>query len=453
MASKIVLFVSILQTGRAEKKYSAPNGKKYTGLQTNEAPVQYLLEAHPEISEIICVVTKEAQQAAERRENAWEQFQKTIIACWNKQPKKINWETEETEEGFERDILPKLLEQIETNDTIYLETSGGKRDNVMYLTLLSRVLTYKGVTIGQAVYSDFQKDQIKDITDQYKLFDLIDGMQNMASFGNVGKLREYFGNSAEDKLIENLLSAMENMFENITLCRTSNIDSSVEKFNEALKEAEKCENPLMRQLLPAFRKKFGKDKKLTIPRLIRWCVDSDMVQQALTVYTERIPAYIMTVIDNDTKGVDRSKPLQVTKEEFNRVKPNKDNNDENKKNREYRDDYLVVFMDGFLMLSKDDEEYKDIRIRTLKNLKYYMTGSSYTTAYNVNQLHQIALDYLFLKDVRNMTNHANIESKATEDRLNYYEKNGYPDINNMSMKKLKEFIEEAVEHLKNRKKK
>ena len=160
------------------------------------------------------------------------------------------------------DILPKILEKIEAKDTIYLETSGGKRDNVMYLTLLSRALTYQGVTIGQAVYSDFEKKQIKDITDQYRLFDLIGGMQDMASFGNVGKLREYLGNPAEDILIENLLSAMEVLFENITLCRTKNIDASMESFNKALKEAENCENPLMRQLEWYHLSRVGKLTKL-----------------------------------------------------------------------------------------------------------------------------------------------------------------------------------------------
>ena len=438
MANKIILFVSILRADSKEQSYSAPNGKTYTGLQTNEAPVQYLLETHPDISEIICVVTKEAEKEAYNEAgnklilaNAWEQFRKTIIKSSGKEPTKINWYSERS---FEMDILPKILEKIEANDTIYLETSGGKRDNVMYLTLLSRALTYQGVTIGQAVYSDFEKKQIKDITDQYRLFDLIGGMQDMASFGNVGKLREYLGNPAEDILIENLLSAMEVLFENITLCRTKNIDASMESFNKALKEAENCENPLMRQLLPAFQKKFGKDKKLTIPRLIQWCVGSDMVQQALTVYTERIPAYVMN----------KSKMLRVTPEELDRVS-------EKATDAAYRDPCTIAFTDGFLKLADRKkiwrEEDDDTYITTLRNLQDCMKDSPYTTAYSIQQLHQIALDYLFLKDVRNMTNHANAEVIAKDCHLKYYAENKYPDMNHINMKQLKQFIQDAIGHL------
>lgn len=440
MAEKVILFVSILRAGSKEQSYSAPNDKTYTGLQTNEAPVQYLLEDHPDISEIICIVTTEAKEEVYNKDedklvraNAWKQFQKTVGTSFSKKLTKIDWESGQS---FEMDILPKILEKIDANDVIYLETSGGKRDNVMYLTLLSRALTYQGVTIGQAVYSDFEKKEIKDITDQYRLFDLIGGMQDMASFGNVAKLREYLGNPAQDILIENLLSVMEELFENITLCRTKNIDVSMETFNKALKEAVNCEDPLMRQLLPAFQKKFGKDKKLTIRRLIQWCVDSNMVQQALTVYTEHIPAYIM----------EKTKMLRVTKKELDRVLGKVTD-------AAYRDSYTIAFTDGFLKLADakkiQHEEDDDTYITTLKNLQTCMEGDNapYKTAYNIKQLHQIALDYLFVKDIRNMTNHANAEVVAKDCHLKYYKENKYPDMNKMSMQELKQFIQDALEHL------
>lgn len=348
MAKKIILFVSMLGASSKELPYAAPNGKAYRGLQTNEAPVQYLLETHRDISEIICIVTEEARTEGYdetgnnlKRKNAWEHFQKTIV---DTKLTKIDWEARQS---FEANILPQILEKIGTNDTIYLETSGGKRNDVMHLILLSRVLTYQGVTIGQTVYSDYQEQEIKDITDQYRLFDLIGGMQDMASFGNVAKLREYLGKSAKDEKIENLLSAMEKLFENITLCRTQNIDASMVTFNEALEKAADCDNPLMRQLLPAFQKKFGKDKKLTVPKLIQWCLDSDMVQQALTVYTERIPAYIMK----------EREILKVTEEELDQRG--------NSKKTAYRDPYTLAFTNGFLNLAKsknippagDDDTY------------------------------------------------------------------------------------------------
>lgn len=435
MAEKIILFVSILPESSGEQFYSAPNGKRYCGRQTNEAPVKYLLDVHPEISDILCIATEEAQTECKnvknlgaKRDNAWKYF----CAKIEKTPEKIDWKSGQS---FESEIMPQILEKLEADDRIYLETSGGKRDNVMYLTLLSRALTYQGITIGQAVYSDFGECQIKDITNQYRLFDLIAGMQDMASFGNVGKLREYLNDTEKDDLIADLLNAMENLFEDITLCRTAKIDVSMNAFNQALQSAANCTNPLIRQLLPAFRKKFGEDKKLTTPRLIQWCLDSDMVQQALTVYTERIPAYI----------IDTAKILEVSEKEFDRIIS------DNQAETEYLDPYTIVLTEGFLKLANKKKIWRqnndDAFITTLRNFKICMKDSPYKTSYRMKQLHQILLDYIFLKDIRNMINHANAESTAYECHLEYYKENKYPNMNGMNMAELKQFIREAIGHL------
>lgn len=428
MAEKIILFVSILPESSGEQSYSAPNGKQYCGRQTNEAPVKYLLDVHPEISDILCIATEEAQTECKNvknpkanRDNAWKYF----CAKIEKTPEKIDWKSGQS---FESEIMPQILEKLEADDRIYLETSGGKRDNVMYLTLLSRALTYQGITIGQAVYSDFGECQIKDITNQYRLFDLIAGMQDMASFGNVGKLREYLNDTEKDDLIAELLNAMENLFENITLCRTAKIDDSMNAFNQALQNAANCKNPLIRQLLPAFRKKFGKDKQLTTPRLIQWCLDSDMVQQALTVYTERIPAYI----------IDTAKILNIPKEELESVPKNN--------RKRYHDSCAVFFESKILQWEKGKPGGEDNYIVTLKSLKAGKRWE-YKTSYQTTQLHQILLDYIFLKDIRNMTNHANAESTAHKCHLKYYKENKYPDMNRMNMAELKQFIREAIGHL------
>lgn len=64
---------------------------------------------------------------------------------------------------------------------------------------------------------------------------------------------------------------MENLYETITLCKAKRIDACMQTFDAALTDAETCGDMMMRQLLPAFRKKFG--KKLTTPGLIKWCIE------------------------------------------------------------------------------------------------------------------------------------------------------------------------------------
>src|SRR5699024_6163510 len=94
----------------------------------------------------------------------------------------------------------------------------------------------------------------------------------------------------------------EELWGTIAICRTEQLPERMEAFNAAMDGAEKHADLLMRALLPAFRQKYG--KKMTIPGIIKWCVESDMLQQALTIYKERIPGYILHERDKDILSVD-----------------------------------------------------------------------------------------------------------------------------------------------------
>ena len=72
MAKKIILFLSELRGAQQEETYDCPDGGQATGRQTNEAPVQYLLRVHPDVREILCVVTPRAE------ESAWEPFRQAV---------------------------------------------------------------------------------------------------------------------------------------------------------------------------------------------------------------------------------------------------------------------------------------------------------------------------------------------------------------------------------------
>ena len=72
MAQKIILFLSELREHAQEVEYHCPDGSGVTGIQTNEAPVKYLLHRHPKISEILCIVTPTAEQSA------WMLFQTSV---------------------------------------------------------------------------------------------------------------------------------------------------------------------------------------------------------------------------------------------------------------------------------------------------------------------------------------------------------------------------------------
>ena len=409
MAKKIILYLSAYNPNNTSPAaYECPVGGSVEGVQTNDAPVKYLLREHPDISEILCLVTTEAE------EKAWGRFQKVV--------REANPEVRchpifiPDGKDFAQDILPEVISKTQEDDEIFLETTGGFRDAVMYLLLISRALSYAGVKISGAVYSNFNDRKITDAMPIISLFDLIGGMQEAASFGNVHTLREYYKKHAKNEHIEALLSAMEGLWGTIALCRTEQLPERMEAFNAAMDGAEKHADPLMRALLPAFRQKYG--KKMTIPGVIKWCVESDMLQQALTIYKERIPGYILHERDKDILSVDLA-------------------------------DYAVPVLEY-----QEKEEVCFTRFRWLwlkpnKSVQELDELSKFQVHCTNDQMRAILNDYRYIQILRNLANHASgKESEELKRDKKFLYTHNYKVAAQTTAKDVRTAIRNALENLR-----
>ena len=436
MAKKVVLFLSDPKSGDP-RTYQCPDGNPVQGVQTNEAPVKYLLRAHTGIKTILCVVTPLAQATLPILREAVKAQAPAVIV------KEIPFENGA---DFAAGPLARIMEEVQKGDEILLELTGGPRDAIMQLLLTSRALSYSGIPTAGAVYANLGAKEIVDCSQLIRFFDLVGGMQELTSFGRVTALRAYYQDRTEPEITA-LLDAMERLNESITLCRTGKIDQHIAAFNAAMESAQSCSDPLMRALLPAFRAKFG--RKLNVPSLIRWCLGSDMIQQALTIYKERIAAYIL----NTRSGtlVEPVPRARLTERE-------------------------AKSLDLFLDAKKDYETEEEIRFRmllNLGNLKRYQFYDETTGVWQVDpavltleyldelaprsyhfqihcaipKLRAILMDYQYIRILRNMTNHANDESTSGE-LLEYLVKQGYPQPEEAGVQEVKQVLNQALDHLK-----
>lgn len=103
------------------------------------------------------------------------------------------------------------------------------------------------------------------------------------------------------------------------------IDEIMKDLNKKIIEAEKIkdkinnkENRLMNymffNLIKEIKKKFylEDDKEITYINLIRWCLDNDLIQQALTLYVEKMPEYYATHDFYDINERSLKKTLQIS---------------------------------------------------------------------------------------------------------------------------------------------
>lgn len=140
MARKIILFLSEYKGNAQEKSYRCPVGKDIAGTQTNEAPVKYLLRQYGNVEEILCIVTSKA------KETAWLPFQDMIART--AQDVALTEIPYEEGDDFTDGPLTGIMEKVQAEDEVLLETTGGFRNAVMDLLLLSRILSYKKSTLG-----------------------------------------------------------------------------------------------------------------------------------------------------------------------------------------------------------------------------------------------------------------------------------------------------------------
>ena len=532
MATKIILFVSSLPRTLERAAYLCPDGSTVGGAQTNEAPVRYLLSRYPEVSEILCIVTPEAESAYEYLVHTLNGDHPELIL------RRIPYQEGE---DFNGAPLAAILGQVQSGDEILLETTGGFRNAVMYLLLLSRVLSYVGVRTVYAVYSNFPQKRIEDVSHLIGLFDLVGGMQELSSFGSARTLRTYYGQTPADPAISGLLTALEQLSESITLCRTRQLDGRMKAFNQALEAARNCADPLMRELIPAFRGKFG--KKLNTVSLIKWCVESDMLQQALTVYTERIPTLIMTrgdllrwdeniaspvsameyedpdavqflkgflmlsgghpMAEPETDWVSALRDyvpthldhiLRMAQGEAVDIPPGLEQAVENlvlilqlayPEGGNYREDWpehlpaekkflaklsefknkssrpegmlrsVGVYNREYLaLLLEQDADVGPMKadyVSTLQHLEQLLHGSGYEILCPMEQIQTVARDYLYIKTLRNLANHANDTGTSGQRRLmSYLKPYGYYPLETITLEQMRQSILDGLDHLRTR---
>lgn len=337
--NKLIFFLSKYKFDPKEchykSKYDGGNNEIY-GKQTPDAPTKYFLnyltEKGKKIDDILCITSKDTNERKKNRnkpdkeyESAFENYQRVLNEFCEKKkievPKLIklnfdyNFEKGESidEDDRYRNLFKSIVDEISENDTVYIDYTSGIRDTSLLIILMIRYLEYTGIKCGGMIYSYFdnddkEKNKIIDIKSTYDLFELLNGVNEFTSFGKSKTLSNYYNNIWKDKEeykeISELIETMNDFSDMMSLCMVEDIDEIMKKLNQKIIEAEKIknkinsnENQLMNymffNLIKEIKKKFYLEdgERITYINLIKWCLDNDLTQQALTLYVEKMPEY------------------------------------------------------------------------------------------------------------------------------------------------------------------
>lgn len=196
-----------------------------------------------------------------------------------------------------KDIM-KIMEDINKDDKIYLDITGGFRDAVYAIALINRFAEFNGGQVKKVIYAMMEGNigVIKDFTPTFRIMNLINSMSEFSSFGSTKHLEEYFTDSKNKSLTE-LIDNMRRFTDSITLGKTDNLEENLVNLQKSIEifknsKTDMDSEQIMLYMTDLIQNKFFKEQTISYLSIIEWCLENNLVQQALTLYTEKIPRYL-----------------------------------------------------------------------------------------------------------------------------------------------------------------
>ena len=195
------------------------------------------------------------------------------------------------------DILNKICKEIGNDDKVYIDAAGGQRTIANVIQLLAKILKYKGIVSPLTLYANFQNDSkfITDTKNFEKMTNLADAFNEFMTSGKSRLLKDLM-NENEERIYAELTDKMCEFSDKINLGQVDDLESTLKHLKKTLENCNQ-DNPdnieavVISQFIPTIEEKFFGDSGAEIDyyKLTKWCLDNDLIQQALTLFVEKIP--------------------------------------------------------------------------------------------------------------------------------------------------------------------
>ena len=315
------IFITSISRLAAVSREIEYNGARVKAAQTSEACCKYLMSRgmHPRI--IIALCTKDAIETTYQNDGtaltvrSYDHFKQAItdycrengIAAPEFRPVRLLRRYERSNHfGAAVNQVYQIIreEAMPQNTKILIDTAGGMRNISIMMQSMTRVLRYYGYQTA-AYYTNYGEKRIFcDHTDRQLA--IMEAIAEFAQHGTVRRLRECFRNNRIQEIID-LLDAMQAFSDSIQLCRTQDLPLLINERIFPLLNRIDClrdkavsqeDVAAIRQMTDYIRIQFGYNpfsasNEITAIDLIRWCLRNDMIQQAVTLFTENIPKYLI----------------------------------------------------------------------------------------------------------------------------------------------------------------
>ena len=228
---------------------------------------------------------------------------------------------------------------------LYIDTTGGFRNAAMLFLIIGRIMSYLGIEIEDIFYTGWsqKKCTVHEIKDTYDLLDLISGFEEFLMFGSAKKLNGHYKLNGEykrnnqctqnQKSIDELIKAMDRFSDVVNISRRGEFKTELSFLSQRLAnisfDDDSTSEDFNYQLIKFLREPIEREYKSLVEyqaetaqddlSYVEWCLKHDYVQQALTLFKECVPSFL---VDKGLIVIDKKKFSTYLKDES--LKKNKD---------------------------------------------------------------------------------------------------------------------------------
>ncbi len=190
-------------------------------------------------------------------------------------------------------VISKLrsIKKSEKDISLSIDIHGGFRNTQMLIQSIITLLQYEDI-LPSEIYSVSYNDEsrtgsVLSANNTYDINNYVAGMSEFLSYGRSRSLELYY--SGRDKKFINLIKEISDA---IQLCQIVRFDSAINRMKDYINSySEKGDyNDLFISSIKAsYGKLMFKKGKNAVINKVKWCVDNDFVQQALTIIESQMP--------------------------------------------------------------------------------------------------------------------------------------------------------------------
>lgn len=198
-------------------------------------------------------------------------------------------------------ILSDICVHIDSGSEVYIDSAGGQRTIINIIQVLTNILRYKGISNPYTLYANIQSDgKIVDTSEFSRMSLMADAFNEFMTTGKADQLQECFTDTPVDHSFRRLSDAMVKFSDNICLGYVERLDDVVTELRAAFalcrenQVKDEIESAIVQQFIPEIESKMLGDGEGVVDysKIITWCINNNLIQQAVTLFTEKIPKYL-----------------------------------------------------------------------------------------------------------------------------------------------------------------